>query len=168
MRYNCPEESKACFLEHQRAAIVTLAAWHAVIEFAQIDLEAKANFLLQKVSGTLTDMPTLMELAANGLVYLQSGFPGFSMKEWATYGFEMGSVYTEADKRLKILSIDASLMLSGEACIFEDVGKAAPTPHHDLQVRAMLSFVGDLDPSNKQLFLKLMQHAMGDICKTFQ
>ena len=97
IKYDWPEESKARFLENQRAAIVTLAAREAIVAFAAEELDCQVGFLLRKVANALQDKATLMELAASALLYYQFGFPGLSVKQLKPDVLDMEEVYATAE-----------------------------------------------------------------------
>ncbi|KAK9844706.1 hypothetical protein WJX74_005752 [Apatococcus lobatus] len=85
------DESKARFLENQAAILVTLAAKDIIIAYVN-ELKAhsqKIDSILQNVYNGLHDMPTLLELAAGGLIYFQTDFAGLSVKSLVCTAFEM-------------------------------------------------------------------------------
>ncbi len=155
------EQSKTRFLENLEASIITLVARQAISEYMAEQVDPPN--IMHNVREGLKDMPTLLEPAAQALIYVQFGHPGLSVKNLCTSAIDMEHVYKSADDQLAAFSPDVTPLLTGKAVIFQYKGQAAKgyTSHPHFQ--GVQDFIENLSIRDAALLCSLLQSAVASL-----
>lgn len=165
--YSWPEESKARFLEGMAASVLTLAARDDILAFFESQPQGLSNIAVNVCRG-LNDTPTLLELAANALLYFQVGFPAISIKKAGPDQLQMEEVYQSAVRNLNALTEDAHPLLSCDQQVFSFRDQAAPQSRRHAHRHAVVSFVQGLSPEDSQMLVDLLSVMAGSVSTTLQ